>query len=147
MGTARTVRTVTGAEPRRERLASLRLSRTRPRAFAEWQALRRWGKLPAWEEDVPGYLLRSLREGASLTQPAMAERLGAWQHWKSVVDGVNAWLLFRAQRSALDRARLRDRAAAVGAGDALRALLSLARRLGTREATSEEIERWAQRGP
>jgi len=60
---------------------------------------------------------------------------------------VNAWLLFRAQRRALDRARLRDRAAAVGAGDALRALLSLARRLGTREATSEEIERWAQRGP
>jgi|PlaIllAssembly_1097288.scaffolds.fasta_scaffold1185180_2 DNA-binding XRE family transcriptional regulator len=79
MGTARTVRTVTGAEPRRERLASLRLSRTRPRAFAEWQALRRWGKLPAWEDDVPGYLLRSLREGASLTQPAMAERLGVSQ--------------------------------------------------------------------
>ena len=80
-------------------------------------------------------------------EDALADRLGAWQHWKSVVDGVNAWLLFRAQRRALDRARLRDRAAAVGAGDALRALLSLARRLGTREATSEEIERWAQRGP
>jgi hypothetical protein len=80
-------------------------------------------------------------------EDALADRLGAWQHWRSMVDGVNAWLLFRAQRGALNRARLRRRVAAVGAEDALRALLGLARRLRRREATNEEIERWAQEGP
>ena len=80
-------------------------------------------------------------------EDAVADRLGAWQHWRSMVDGVNAWLLFRAQRRRLDRARLRERAAAVDAEDALRALSALERRLGTREATDEELERWAQEGP
>jgi hypothetical protein len=80
-------------------------------------------------------------------EDAVADRLGAWQHWRSMVDGVNAWLLFRAQRRGLDRARLQERAAASDAEDALRALLALARRLGTREATDEELERWAQEGP
>lgn len=80
-------------------------------------------------------------------EDALADRLGAWQHWGSMVDGVNAWLLFRAQRSVLNRARLRRRVAAVGAEAALRALRGLARRLGRRDATNEEIERWAQEGP
>ena len=80
-------------------------------------------------------------------EDAVAERLSAWQHWRSMVDGVNAWLLFGAQRRGLDRARLRERAAAVDAEDALRALFALARRLGTREATEEELELWAQEGP
>ena len=34
----------------------LRLDRTRPRSFAEWRTLRRWDKLPPWEQDVPGFL-------------------------------------------------------------------------------------------
>ncbi|MBI4918056.1 MAG: hypothetical protein HY825_19615 [Acidobacteria bacterium] len=80
-------------------------------------------------------------------EDVLADRPGAWKHWRSMVDGVNAWLLFRAQRGALNRARLRRRVAAVGAEDALRALLGLARRLGRREAANEEIERWAQEGP
>jgi hypothetical protein len=80
-------------------------------------------------------------------EDALADRLGAWQHWRSTVDGVNAWLLYRAQRLALHRARLRARAAAVEAESALRALLALARRLGKREAREEEIERWARQGP
>ncbi|MBI4918055.1 MAG: helix-turn-helix transcriptional regulator [Acidobacteria bacterium] len=73
------MRTYIGAMPGPPRPAGLRLSRTRPRAFAEWQALRRWGKLPPWEEGVAGFLLRSLREGAALTQSAVAERLGVSQ--------------------------------------------------------------------
>jgi transcriptional regulator with XRE-family HTH domain len=55
------------------------LTRTRPRAFVEWQTLRRWGKLPAWERDVAGYRLRSLREAAGLTQRQLAIRLGVTQ--------------------------------------------------------------------
>ncbi|MDD5564338.1 MAG: helix-turn-helix transcriptional regulator [Thermoanaerobaculaceae bacterium] len=73
------MRTVTGAEPEFKRIASPRLSRTRPRAFPEWQALRRWGKLPPWEEGVAGYLLRALRAEASLTQRELAARLGVSQ--------------------------------------------------------------------
>jgi hypothetical protein len=80
-------------------------------------------------------------------EDALADRLAAWQHWESTVDGVNAWLLFRARRHALDRRRLRRRVAALGAEDAWAALVALARRVQTRDATNEEIERWAQRGP
>lgn len=80
-------------------------------------------------------------------EDALADRLAAWQHWKSVVDGVNAWLLWRAQKTAIEKARLAERAAALHAEAALRALLVLVRRLGRRQPTSEEIEQWAQRGP
>ena len=61
------------------RLTRLRLSRARPRAFAEWEALRRWGKLPAWERAVAGYLLRGAREQAGLTQKLLGEKLGVSQ--------------------------------------------------------------------
>lgn len=55
------------------------LTRGRPRAFAEWDALRRWGKLPPWEREIVGYRLRALREAAELTQRALAERMGVTQ--------------------------------------------------------------------
>jgi DNA-binding XRE family transcriptional regulator len=53
--------------------------RRRPRAYAEWRALRRWGELPAWEEAPPGYLLREAREAAGLTQQQLARRLDCTQ--------------------------------------------------------------------
>jgi DNA-binding XRE family transcriptional regulator len=55
------------------------LSRGRPRAFPEWRALRRWGKLPPWEAQVAGYLLRQAREDAGLTQRELGQRLGISQ--------------------------------------------------------------------
>jgi len=55
------------------------LTRGRPRAFREWQTLRGWGKLPAREVDVPGYLLRTVRGNAALTQAELAEKLGITQ--------------------------------------------------------------------
>lgn len=55
------------------------LRRRRPRAYAEWAALRRWGRLPTWEESPPGYLLRAARETAGLTQKALARRLDCTQ--------------------------------------------------------------------
>ena len=57
----------------------LRLRRTRPRAFAEWSALRRWGKLPEWEMQVPGFLLRLARTEAGLSQCEFAKHLGVTQ--------------------------------------------------------------------
>lgn len=57
----------------------MRVTRARPRAFAEWQALRRWGKLPTWERDVAGFVMRQAREDAGLTQRELAVRLGVTQ--------------------------------------------------------------------
>ena len=57
----------------------LRLTRRRPRSFSEWSALRRWGKLPVWEAEVPGFLLREARQFAGLTQKMLAERLDITQ--------------------------------------------------------------------
>jgi hypothetical protein len=44
--------------------------------YFEWKTLRRWGKLPAWEDVLPGYLLREARERAGFTQKETAARLG-----------------------------------------------------------------------
>ena len=56
-----------------------RLSRRRPRIYEEWSALRRWGRLPAEEALVVGYLLREAREAAGLNQSELAARLGSTQ--------------------------------------------------------------------
>lgn len=79
MGAKRNVRVLRPpAEPPGD-LAELRVWCGRPRTFAEWRALRRWRKLPAWERDVAGYLLRALREDVGLTQKELAARLGVSQ--------------------------------------------------------------------
>lgn len=51
----------------------------KPRSWQEWKALRRWGKLPEWETEPPGYLLREAREAAGLSQAALGRRLGISQ--------------------------------------------------------------------
>jgi DNA-binding XRE family transcriptional regulator len=55
------------------------LLRRKPRSYAEWKTLRSWGKLPAWELEPAGYLLRASRELAGLTQRELARRLGTSQ--------------------------------------------------------------------
>jgi len=79
MGKTRTLKIAHAAEAPSPRPMMLHLSRGRPRAFAEWQALRRWGKLPAWERAVAGYLLREAREQAGLTQKILGQKLGVSQ--------------------------------------------------------------------
>ena len=59
--------------------ASPRLRRTRPRSFIEWKTLRRWGRLPPWEADSAGYLLRLAREEAGFTQENLAQLLRCTQ--------------------------------------------------------------------
>lgn len=100
------------------------------------------------EGEVAGRLRVGSYEVATLSaEDVLADCLAAWKHWNSVVDGVNAWLLFRARREKLDGKRLQARVSALGAEDALRALMMLTRRLHDREVTQEEIKKWAQRGP
>jgi transcriptional regulator with XRE-family HTH domain len=62
--------------------------------------LRRWGKLPEWEQGVVGYLLRLAREEAGLTQRELAGRLGVSQQavaqaerWQSnpTVELIRRW--------------------------------------------------------
>lgn len=55
------------------------LGRKRPRDYEEWLALKRWGRLPAREERVPGFMLREAREGSDLSQQELSERLGCSQ--------------------------------------------------------------------
>ncbi len=99
MGAARAVRKVrVQSAPGRRSLGSV--PRGRPRAFAEWRTLRRWGKLPAWERGVAGYLLRAARVEAGLTQRELAGRLGVTQQavaqaerWQAnpTVDLMRRW--------------------------------------------------------
>ena len=86
-------------DTRSERLP--RLIRRRPRSFIEWSTLRRWGKLPPWEVDVPGFLLREARSTSGLSQAMLADRLGITQQavsqaerWSSnpTVDLMRRWL-------------------------------------------------------
>ena len=79
MGRTRTV--IRYTTPQRPWLRSLPrgLERRRPRDYEEWRTLRRWGMLPEWEPESPGYLLRDTRERSGLTQAALAERLGVTQ--------------------------------------------------------------------
>ena len=77
----------------------------------------------------------------------LAERLAAWQGWRSAIDGVNAFLLFRALRSRLDRRRAQERAARRGASAAWRRLVRLARGATGRRPTRSELMAWAMRIP
>lgn len=67
-----------------------RLSRRRPRDFREWWTLREWGKLPQREAQQPGYVLRSIRQDAGLTQKQLAERLQITQQAVSQAERWNA---------------------------------------------------------
>ena len=80
------------AAPKRPLLERLPrgLVRRRPRSFAEWKALRSWKKLPAWEPEPPGFLLRLSREEAGMTQADLARRLGASQQSVAQAERWNA---------------------------------------------------------
>jgi DNA-binding XRE family transcriptional regulator len=77
-----------------------RVGRKRPRAYGEWRALARWGQIPPWEPAPAGYLMRAAREGANLTQTALAKKLGCTQQaiaqaerWSSnpTVEFLDRW--------------------------------------------------------
>ena len=60
-------------------LPELDLPKVRPRSFVQWKTLKRWGELPGPELTVPGYVLRTAREEAGLTQNQLALKLEVTQ--------------------------------------------------------------------
>jgi DNA-binding XRE family transcriptional regulator len=100
MGQTKSLRTY--ATPTRRLIDPLPrgLARRKPRAYAEWRALRTWKKLPLWELEPAGFLLRLSRERADLTQEELASRLGTSQQavaqaerWNSnpTIDFMRQW--------------------------------------------------------
>jgi hypothetical protein len=77
----------------------------------------------------------------------LVDRLGAWQYWKSSVDGVNALRLWRAQRQRIDAKRLEGRLTRSGWLKGWRSLVRFSARWENDEPPAEEIERWANAGP
>jgi hypothetical protein len=77
----------------------------------------------------------------------LVDRLGAWEHWKSSVDGVNAFLLWRGQQDRIDRERLERRIARVGWHKALQSLIQYSKRWEHSDPSMEEVEQWATAGP
>lgn len=77
----RTRRLLTAPSPRRNWKADRQttLRRRKPRSYLEWKTLAEWDRLPHWEEDPPGYLLRRLREQTGCSQGALAQCLGRSQ--------------------------------------------------------------------
>ena len=101
-----------------------RLSRRKPRAYEEWKALRRWGRIPPWETDPPGYLLREAREMAGLTQGRLAARLGRTQQAiaqaerftsNPTMEFVREWARALGQNVVLELASDEERARVSGA--------------------------------
>ena len=77
----------------------------------------------------------------------LVDRLGAWAHWKSGVDGANAFLLFRLCRSEIDQDRLTRRAREAGFELALNALREFDRVWAESDPDPESLEIWANNGP
>lgn len=101
---------------------------------------------------APGESAAIVEVGASQVlvvrlEDLVAERLATWQGWRSMVDGINAWLLYSLQQAAIDRNRLRERASELGCEPALASLLGLARRAVRRDLRKGELETWAMQIP
>ena len=77
----------------------------------------------------------------------LVERLGAWQYWKSSVDGANALRLWRAQRERINEKRLKRRLVHSGWLKAWDSLVRFSARWENDEPPAEEVERWANAGP
>lgn len=78
-------------------------------------------------------------------EDALIDRLAAWKHWRSSVDGVSAFLIWKQQGAVIDAARLRMAARREHVADALDEVLEFSRRLGDRIPTEEEVRAWAER--
>lgn len=72
-------------------------------------------------------------------EDVLVDRLAAWKLWRVPVEGINAYLLFRARGNEMDPERLDEAARVEEVVDVLDSLRSF----GGRDREPEEIEAWA----
>lgn len=77
----------------------------------------------------------------------LVDRLGAWQHWQSSVDGANAWAVWTAAKGRLDTVRLQNRIREEGWHEALDRLMSFAEQWSDDEPPADQVEAWALQWP
>lgn len=77
----------------------------------------------------------------------LVDRLGAWEYWKSGVDGANAFVLYRTCRDEVDHERLQARVEEEAFEAALSALLAFDNEWPGSDPDDETLEGWANRGP
>lgn len=99
------------------------------------------GEAASWSE-LEGRRLRIIS-----VEDLLVDRLGAWEYWRSPVDGVNALLVWLAQMERIDIERLERRVAEAGWQKAWRSLLQFDERWDAGEPPTEEVEKWANAGP
>jgi hypothetical protein len=73
----------------------------------------------------------------------LVDRLAAWKFWESPLDGVNSFLLYRAQGDNLDEDHLGKRVRAEDVQDALKAVQSFYGEYSGELPTDEILEKWA----
>ncbi|CAN5771687.1 hypothetical protein BH20GEM1_BH20GEM1_13180 [soil metagenome] len=76
-------------------------------------------------------------------EDVLVDRLAAWKFWRVPVEGINAYLLYRAREGAMDETRLEEAAEVEGVAEELESL----RRFGDRDREPKEIEAWAAAEP
>lgn len=99
------------------------------------------------EEVASWVLLAGRRIRVISVEDLLVDRLGAWEYWRSSVDGANAYLLWWAQAARIDPVRLEQRVTQAGWLKAYRALTRFAARWKADEPTAEQFEEWAVAGP
>lgn len=77
----------------------------------------------------------------------IVDRLSAWLHWGSAIDGVNAYLLYRAVHDELDIKRLKNRSNNEGVDTALVSVQALNVKYRGTVPDGEKMETWARKGP
>lgn len=77
----------------------------------------------------------------------LVDRLGAWEDWKSGIDGANAFVLYRTCRDEIDHVRLQARAEEEGFETALRAVLAFDEEWSGANPDDGVFQQWANRGP
>ena len=77
----------------------------------------------------------------------IVDRLSAWSHWSSAVDGVNAYLLYRSLKRELDGARLKTRAADAEVMPGYKAVVSLFNKWKGKTPDKKEFDEWTRKIP
>ncbi len=84
---------------------------------------------------------------AASPESMLVDRLSSWQFWRSSVDGVNAYLLWKAQEKRMDGDRIAALARKQSVEKALESLTSFVAEWRGRTPADRDLEVWAARFP